>query len=544
MSAASLELIVSLAKRRGFVFPSSSVYGGLASTWDYGPLGVELKNNVKRAWWKAVVHDREDMEGLDAAILMNRLVWKYSGHEATFSDPMTDCRACKTRPRADHVFKAQKGRDPQGLEEINAAIAAKELACPKCGSKDLTAARPFNLMFRTTMGPVDTGDDTGLVYLRPETAQGIFVNFQNVLDTMRRKLPFGIAQVGKAFRNEVTPGNFTFRTREFAQMEIEYFVKPGEDEAAHQMWIDARLGWYHGLGLAKDNLMVREQAAHELAHYAKRCVDLEYRFPMGFSELEGIANRTDFDLAAHSRGPNNPDAVTELRFYDQEAKKHIVPYVIEPSAGADRATLAFLCDAYEDALVKAPAAEETEKLRDLVGSFAKSVAKREGLDSALKDRLVGEAEAIAANLPETLPRLLGLMQDPDANRIEVMKKVRGVADKVAEENTRCVLHVDPRLAPIKVAVFPLKKNEPRLVEMARGLRRELQQSGIRTVYDDTGAIGKLYRRQDEIGTPHCVTVDFQSLEDGTVTLRDRDSMSQDRLQPKELETRVAQRLRG
>jgi len=394
------------------------------------------------------------------------------------------------------------------------------------------------------MGPVDTGDDTGLVYLRPETAQGIFVNFQNVLDTMRRKLPFGIAQVGKAFRNEVTPGNFTFRTREFEQMEIEYFVKPGEDEAAHQMWIDARLGWYHGLGLAKDNLMVREQAAHELAHYAKRCVDLEYRFPMGFSELEGIANRTDFDLAAHSRGPNNPDAVTELRFYDQEAKKHIVPYVIEPSAGADRATLAFLCDAYEDALVKAPAAEETEKLRDLVGSFAKSVAKREGLDSALKDRLVGEAEAIAANLPETLPRLLGLMQDPDANRIEVMKKVRGVADKVAEENTRCVLHLDPRLAPIKVAVFPLKKNEPRLVEMARGLRRELQQSGIRSVYDDTGAIGKLYRRQDEIGTPHCVTVDFQSLEDGTVTLRDRDSMSQDRLQPKELETRVAQRLRG
>ena len=259
MPAASLELIVSLAKRRGFVFPSSSVYGGLASTWDYGPLGVELKNNVKRAWWKKVVHERDDMEGLDAAILMNRLVWKYSGHEATFSDPMTDCRACKSRPRADHVFKAQKGREPRGLEEINAAIAAKELACPKCGAKDLTAARPFNLMFRTTMGPVDTGDDSGLAYLRPETAQGIFVNFQNVLDTMRRKLPFGVAQIGKAFRNEVTPGNFTFRTREFEQMEIEYFVKPGEDEAAHQMWIDARTQWYLDLGIAKDRLMAREQ---------------------------------------------------------------------------------------------------------------------------------------------------------------------------------------------------------------------------------------------------------------------------------------------
>jgi glycyl-tRNA synthetase len=543
MPAASLELIVSLAKRRGFVFPSSSVYGGLASTWDYGPLGVELKNNVKRAWWKKVVHERDDMEGLDAAILMNRLVWRYSGHEATFADPMTDCRACKSRPRADHVFKAQLGRDPRNLDEINAAIAAKELGCPKCGAKDLTPARPFNLMFRTTMGPVDTGDDSGLAYLRPETAQGIFVNFQNVMDTMRRKLPFGVAQIGKAFRNEVTPGNFTFRTREFEQMEIEYFVKPGEDEAAHQRWIDDRTQWYLSLGMNRDNLTQREQTKDELAHYAKRCVDLEYRFPMGFSELEGIANRTDFDLKAHSRGPDNPDSVVELRYFDQESKTHIIPYVIEPSAGADRATLAFLCDAYEDALVKAPPAEETAKLRELVESFVKSVAKRDSLDAAVKDRLVSEGEAIARGLPETLPRLMALGEDPDANRIEVMKKLRGVADKTAEEHTRTVLHLHPQLAPIKVAVFPLKKNEPRLVEMARNLKTELVQSGVRAVYDDTGAIGKLYRRQDEIGTPWCVTVDFKSLEDGTVTVRDRDSMSQDRLAAASLPGTIATRLR-
>ncbi len=544
MPAASLELIVSLAKRRGFVFPSSSVYGGLASTWDYGPLGVELKNNVKRAWWKKVVHDRDDMEGLDAAILMNRLVWKYSGHEATFADPMTDCRACKSRPRADHVFKAQKGRDPKNLDEINAAIAAKELACPKCGAKDLTAARPFNLMFRTTMGPVDTGDDSGLAYLRPETAQGIFVNFQNVLDTMRRKLPFGVAQIGKAFRNEVTPGNFTFRTREFEQMEIEYFVKPGEDEAAHQMWIDARTQWYLDLGIGRDNLTAREQTKDELAHYAKRCVDLEYRFPMGFSELEGIANRTDFDLKAHSRGAENPDSVVELRYFDLESKQHIVPYVIEPSAGADRGTLAFLCEAYEDALVKTPSAEDSAKLKELVDSFVKSVAKRDNLDAAVKERLVGEGEAVSRDLPQSLPRLMALTENPDADRIEVMKKLRGVADKIAEEHTRTVLHFDPRLAPIKVAVFPLKRNEPRLVEMARGLKRELQEAGIRTVYDDTGAIGKLYRRQDEIGTPWCVTVDFKSLEDGTVTVRDRDTMSQDRVKTDALESTIAKKLRG
>jgi glycyl-tRNA synthetase len=504
---------------------------------------VELKNNVKRAWWRSVVHERDDMEGLDAAILMNRLVWKYSGHEATFSDPMMDCRACKARPRADHVFVAQKGRDPKGLVEINAAIAAKELTCPKCGSKDLTEARPFNLMFRTSVGPVDTGDESGLVYLRPETAQGIFVNFGNVLDTMRRKLPFGIAQVGKAFRNEITPGNFTFRTREFEQMEIEYFVRPGEDEAAHEMWIAERQKWYLDLGIRAENLRVREQEKHELAHYAKRCVDLEYLFPMGWSELEGIANRTDFDLKAHSRSPENPDAVGELHYFDQEQKKHYVPYVIEPSAGADRGTLAFLCDAYEDSLVKEPPAEDTAKLRELVESFARSVGRREGMDADVKQRLQAAAESIATGLPATLPTLIGLMDDAEASKIEVMKKVRGVGEKIAEEHTRTVLHLHPRLAPLAVAVFPLKRNEPRLVELARSIKRDLQRVGLRAVYDDTGAIGKLYRRQDEIGTPWCITVDFQSLEDKTVTVRDRDSMQQERAPLGELGSTLLARLR-
>ena len=543
MPAASLESIVSLCKRRGFVFPSSSVYGGLGSTWDYGPLGVELKNNVKRAWWKRVVHERDDMEGLDAAILMNRLVWKYSGHEATFSDPMTDCRACKSRPRADHVFSSQHGRDPKGIDEINAFISAGTLVCPKCGSKDLTPARPFNLMFKTTVGAVETGDDSGLVYLRPETAQGIFVNFGNVLDTMRRKLPFGIAQIGKAFRNEITPGNFTFRTREFEQMEIEYFVKPGEDEAAHEQWIADRRQWYLDLGMRSENLQMREQDRHELAHYAKRCVDLEYRFPMGFSELEGIANRTDFDLRAHSRTDQNPDAIGELRYFDPEKKQHITPYVIEPSAGADRATLAFLCDAYENMLVKEPTPDETGKLRDLIESFARSASRRDEMDASTKTRLVASAEKIAAQLPASLPDLIGLMEDPAAATIEVMKKVRGIGEKIADESTRTVLRLHPRLAPVTVAVFPLKRNEPRLVALARNLKKELQSAGLRAVYDDTGAIGKLYRRQDEIGTPWCLTVDFQSLEDQTVTLRDRDTMQQDRAKVSEIASDLARKLR-
>jgi glycyl-tRNA synthetase len=353
---------------------------------------------------------------------------------------------------------------------------------------------------------------------------------------MRRKLPFGIAQIGKAFRNEITPGNFTFRTREFEQMEIEYFVRPGDDEAAHQAWIDTRIKWYADLGLRPENLRQREQTPQELAHYAKRCVDLEYRFPMGWSELEGIANRTDFDLKAHSRSPENPDAVGELRYFDQELKKHIVPYVIEPSAGADRATLAFLCDAYDESLVKEPPAEETAKLRELVESFGRSADKRDPktMEPDTKRRLVAAAEKIAAGLPGTLPDLLALCDDPDCNRIEVFKKVRGTAEKLGEEHTRTVLRLHPRLAPITVAVFPLKKNEPRLVETARKIKRDLQAAGLRTVYDDTGAIGKLYRRQDEVGTPFCITVDFQSLDDGTVTVRDRDTMGQERVPAGEL----------
>lgn len=542
MSAASLDQIVSLAKRRGFVFPSSSVYGGLASTWDYGPLGVELKNNVKRAWWKAVVHDRDDMEGLDAAILMNRLVWKYSGHEATFSDPMTDCRTCKARPRADHLFETAKGRIPNGLPEINAAIEAKELACPKCGGKDLTTARPFNLMFRTTVGAA-ADDESGLAYLRPETAQGIFVNFGNVMDTMRRKLPFGVAQVGKAFRNEITPGNFTFRTREFEQMEIEYFVRPGEDEAAFRMWIEERQSWYLNLGLSRDRLRAREQGRDELAHYAKGCVDLEYRFPMGWSELEGIANRTDYDLKAHSRSDKNPDALGELTYFDPESKQHIVPYVIEPSAGADRATLAFLCDAYEEALVKQLPPEAIEQLKSGVESFAKSVAKRDKMDSAIRDRLVAQANDVASDVVSNFAALTGLAGDADAQSIEVMKKLKGQITKVGEEYARTVLHLHPRLAPVSVAVFPLLKNKPELVDMARGLRKDLQGAGLRAIYDDTGAIGKLYRRQDEIGTPWCLTVDHQSLTDQTVTIRDRDTMQQERVPVANLAFSLLSRMR-
>src|SRR5450631_1563055 len=516
-----MDKVVALAKRRGFIFQSSEIYGGLNGAWDYGPLGAELKRNVKNAWWQAVVHFRDDVLGLDASILMHPTTWKASGHIDNFADMLVECKKCNKRLRPDHI---QNGK------------------CPQCANTTFSEPRAFNLMLKTSLGAME--DSSSVVYLRPETAQGIFVNFSNVVDSIHRKLPFGIAQIGKSFRNEITPGNFTFRTREFEQMEIEYFVKPGDDEAAHQAWIDARTQWYVDLGMRRENLRQREQTKDELAHYAKRCVDLEYRFPMGWSELEGIANRTDFDLKAHSRSPENPDAVGELRYFDQEQKKHIVPYVIEPSAGADRATLAFLCDAYDESLVKEPPPEETAKLRDLVQSFAKSVEKRDPkqMETPTKERLIAAAEKIAAALPGSLPELLGLADDADANRIEVWKKVRGAAEKLGEEHTRTVLRLNPKLSPITVAVFPLKKNEPRLVETARGIKRDLQRAGLRTVYDDTGAIGKLYRRQDEVGTPFCVTVDFQSLEDGTVTLRDRDTMAQERAPHGELATSLAQRL--
>lgn len=419
----TMEKIVSLAKRRGFIFQSSEIYGGLNSCWDYGPLGVELKNNVKRAWWRKVIQERDDMVGLDASILMHPKVWEASGHIAGFTDPLVDCKSCRQRFRADHL---------EGDK------------CPACGG-ELTEARQFNLMFKTFMGPVE--DSAAVVYLRPETAQGIFVNFNNVLTTTRMKLPFGIGQIGKSFRNEITPGNFTFRTREFEQMEIEYFVKPGTDEQIHQEWLNQRFQWYLDLGMTKERLRLRPHAQDELAHYAKGCYDIEYFFPMGWSELEGIANRTDFDLKRHQECSGQ-----RMDYFDQEANEHYVPYVIEPSAGADRGTLAFLLDAYHE--------------------------------------------------------------EPD------------------KEEVRVVLKLHRALAPYKAAILPLSKKEP-LVGMAKQIEKELRKYWM-VDYDDSKAIGRRYRRQDEIGTPYCITVDFQSVEDNQVTVRDRDTMEQERIPITEL----------
>ena len=468
MSAPNIETIVSLAKRRGFVFPSSDIYGGLGSSWDYGSLGTELANNVKQAWWRWIVHERDDMEGLDSSIILNRLVWKYSGHEETFSDPLVDCRNCNARFRADKL-----------VEEFGAAgvTSYTQIACPKCGAKDWTEPRPFNLMFRTTIGAVaDEDDPTAVAYLRPETAQGIFVNFLNVQTTMRRKIPFGIAQIGKSFRNEVTPGNFIFRTREFEQMEMEYFVRPGEDETAHEYWIEQCRDWYTRHGIKPDNLYLYEQTREELAHYAKRTVDIKYRFfpereeeAKQFDELMGIANRTDFDLKTHSKKPEdaegkrlNPDSTEDLSYFDETTKERYHPYVIEPAAGVNRSVLAFLMDAYTET--------KTDK---------------------------GE--------------------------------------------TRVVLKLHPTLAPIKVAVLPLAKNKPEIVEAARRIRAELTPH-MRAVYDDTGGIGKLYARQDEIGTPFCVTVDHQTLEDEAVTVRDRDTWEQERVAITDLREHLTKRL--
>ena len=429
-----MDKIVSLCKRRGFIFQSSEIYGGTGSCWDYGPLGVELKNNVKRAWWRDCVQNRGDMVGLDASILMHPRVWKASGHLDHFTDPMVDCKVCKGRFRADKLEDAR---------------------CPQKSSKQpgqhdlcqLTDARMFNLMFKNFMGRVE--DDAAIAYLRPETAQGIFVNFENVQQSMRLKLPFGIAQIGKAFRNEITPGNFTFRTREFEQMEIEFFVMPGTDEDWHQRWLDERFAWYPKYGIRKENLRLREHETDELAHYAKHTADIEYLFPMGWSELEGVANRTDYDLKQHAQFSGKT-----LEYFDEESKQKVVPFVIEPSAGADRGTLAFLVDAYRE------------------------------------DEVKGEK--------------------------------------------RVVLNFHPELAPIKIAVLPLLKKNPRIVEIAHKLCADLRKRW-HSVYDDTASIGRLYRRQDEVGTPFCVTVDVQSVgdersaADDKVTIRDRDNMQQIRV---------------
>ena len=448
----TMDELVALCKRRGFIFQSSEIYGGLQGVYDYGPLGVELKNNIKKAWWKAMVHDRDDVEGVDTAIITHPMTLRHSGHEQTFTDPMVDCRACKARMRADHLV---------------------DNACDSCGSRDLTAPRPFNLMFKANFGPVDDGRQ--FVYLRPETAQGIFTNFKNVLDTTSQTLPFGIAQIGKAFRNEVTPKNFIFRVREFEQMELEFFVAPGEDEAWHRRWVDMRLAWWQSQGLRAENLRLHEQPAPELAHYAKATTDILYAFPHGFEELEGIANRTDYDLGAHSKGQQdlgltaqvgeNKASTTKL-VYQDHATKPVVPFVIEPSAGLDRGFLAILSDAL---------------------------------------------------CTETL----------------------------ASGQERKVLKLKPHLAPIKVAVVPLARNNETIVTTAHTVTSLLRQTSLgRIKYEDTGNIGKAYRRHDEIGTPWCVTVDFETLEDGlqSVTVRDRDSTQQERVSLAQLATYFTQKI--
>ncbi len=421
-----IDRVVNLAKRRGLVFPSSEIYGGFRSTWDYGPLGVLLKRNVKDAWWRAMVQLRDDVVGLDSAILMAPKVWEASGHVATFTDPLVDCRNCGGRFRADQLPESG--------------------ACPHCGTKgQFTEARQFNLMFKTHVGPVE--DEASVAYLRPETAQGIFVNFKNVQTTTRKKPPFGIAQIGKSFRNEITPGNFIFRTREFEQMEMEYFVPPDESGRWFEYWVQARYDWYRDYGIPEDKLRIRPHAEDELSHYSIGTSDIEYQYPWGWGELEGIAQRTDYDLTQHAKFSGE-----DLSYFDQDKNEKYVPYVVEPAAGADRATLAFLLAAYDED--EAPTAD-------------------------------GKVEQ------------------------------------------RTVLRLHPRLAPIKAAVLPLSKNE-KLTPLANDVAASLRRHFMIDV-DAAGAIGRRYRRQDEIGTPYCVTIDFDSLDDRAVTIRERDSMSQERV---------------
>ena len=436
-----MDVVVSLAKRRGFVFPSSEIYGGMAGFWDYGPLGVELKNNVKAAWWRAMVQRRDDIVGLDAAIVMNPRVWEVSGHVGGFSDPMVDCRNCKLRFRADDL----KG-------------PPSDIACPNCGQRGtLTEARQFNLMFKTHVGPME--ESASVAYLRPETAQGIFVNFDNVATTIRRKLPFGIAQIGKSFRNEITPGNFIFRDREFEQMEMEFFVHPSEEHQWFAYWVAERLRWWTDeMGIAADRLRLRPHDPDELSHYSRQTTDVEYAFPMGWSELEGVADRFDYDLRAHAAGSGK-----SLAIFDEASGEHVTPFAIEPAMGVDRAVLTVLLDGYTE--------EQLEKEK------------------------------------------------------------------------RTVLRIRPSLAPIKAAVLPLLRNRPELVERARALAADLK-ARLPAAYDDTASIGKLYRRQDEIGTPFCVTVDVDTLDDGAATIRERDSMTQERVALAAIPDRLAALIAG
>ena len=454
-----LDAIVNLSKRRGFVYPSSEIYGGLRASWDYGPLGVELKNNIKRQWWRSMVTERDDIVGLDSSVILAREVWEASGHVTEFVDPLTECLSCHKRYRADHLIEAYEGKHGHPPENN-----LNDIACPNCGTRGaFTEPRMFNGLLRTHLGPVE--DESGLAYLRPETAQGIFINYRNVLQTSRRKLPFGIGQIGKSFRNEITPGNFIFRTREFEQMEMEFFVRPGTDEQWHQTWIATRFAWYTDLGIRPENLRLYEHPTDKLSHYSKRTVDIEYRFDFTGSEwgeLEGVANRTDFDLKTHQAASKQ-----DMAYLDTESGERFIPYVIAPAAGVDRGALVFLLDAY------------------------------------------AEDEA------------------PDA---------KGKLEK------RTVLRLDPRLAPVKVAVLPLSRNadlSPKARDLAAALRKRWN-----TDFDDASAIGRRYRRQDEIGTPYCVTVDFDTLEDQAVTIRDRDTMKQERIGLDNVLAYLSERLEG
>jgi len=459
VAADRIDAVVSLAKRRGFVFPSGEIYGGTRSAWDYGPLGVELKENIKRQWWNCMVRSRDDIVGLDSSVILPRQVWVASGHVNAFVDPLVECLSCHKRFRADHLeeeFTERKGRAPaNGLADI---------ACPNCGTRGAwTEPKEFNGLLKTFLGPVE--DESGLHYLRPETAQGIFVNFNNVSSSSRKKPPFGIAQIGKSFRNEITPGNFIFRTREFEQMEMEFFVKPGTDEEWHQYWIDTRTDWYTDLGIARDNLRQFEHPKEKLSHYSKRTVDIEYRFHFQGSEwgeLEGIANRTDFDLTTHSAHSG-----VDLSYFDQETSQRWTPYVVEPAAGVNRSMIAFLLEAY------------------------------------------AEDEA-----PNT----------------------KGGVDR------RTVLRLDPRLAPVKAAVLPLSRHAD-LSPVARDLAASLRRTW-NVDFDDAGQIGRRYRRQDEVGTPFCLTVDFDTAQDQSVTVRDRDSMTQERVALDQVHRYLGERLPG
>jgi glycyl-tRNA synthetase len=497
-----MENIVSLSKRRGFLFQSSEIYGGIGGFWDYGPLGVELKRNLKDAWWNAVVRQREDILGLDSAIIMHPKVWEASGHVSNFHDPLVDCKDCRRRMRADHIHTVRfldtqdkvlhAGATDASADTDEELVAAVESGgnsktrrridqlrkrgdlvvdgpytplerpgqsvCPSCGG-ELTEARQFNMMFKTYVGALE--DSSSVAYLRPETAQGIFANYRNVLDTSRVKLPFGIAQIGKSFRNEINPRNFTFRSREFEQMEIEFFCRPEEAEQWYDFWRSERFNWYVQLGLKSDKLRLRDHDADELSHYARACADVEYEFPFGVSELEGIANRTDFDLTEHQKFSGR-----DMSYFDDETKERFIPHVIEPSGGCDRATLAFLCEAYT------------------------------------------EDEA---------------------------------PDEKGNPQPRTVMKFHPRLAPVKLAVFPLVKKQG-MPEIARKIHQEAKAAGLASFYDEKGAVGRRYRRQDEVGTPFCVTVDGQTLEDGSVTIRDRDSLSQDRVQAENVLSYVRERL--